>query len=56
MPAIHFGISGSVPGAGRVRQLRAASSRKRTPNTIFPQAIVSEVVLSVAALAWSARA
>jgi hypothetical protein len=55
-PAIHFGISGWVPGAGRVRQLRAASSRKSTPNTIFPHAMVSAAVLLVAASPWSASA
>jgi hypothetical protein len=56
MPAIHFEISGSAPGAGRIRQLRAANRRKRTPETIFPQAMASAAVLSVAALAWSAAA
>jgi hypothetical protein len=49
MPAIHFGISAWAPGAGRCRQLRAASSRNSTPRTILPQAMVSEAVLSVAA-------
>jgi hypothetical protein len=53
MPAIHFGISGWVPGAGRCRQLRAASSRNGTPKTNLPQATVSDAVLSVAASAWS---
>jgi hypothetical protein len=51
MPAIHFRISGSAPDAGPVRQLRAASSGRSTPKRILPQAIVSDVVLSVAALA-----
>jgi hypothetical protein len=49
MPAIHFGISGSIPGYGQLRQLRAASSRKSTPNTTFPQEMVSDAVLLVAA-------
>jgi hypothetical protein len=49
-------MSGLLPGAGRLRQFRAASKRKRTPNTILPHAIVSELVLSVAALLWSASA
>jgi hypothetical protein len=42
MPAIHFGISGWAPGAGRLRQLRAASSRKSTPKTILPRALREE--------------
>src|SRR4051812_20136801 len=54
-PAIHFGISGVVPGAGQLRQFRAASSKKSTPNTILPHAMVSAAVLLVAASPWSAR-
>src|SRR4051794_32787602 len=47
IPAIHFGIGGVSPGFGRPRQLRAASSRKRTPRTILPHAMLSEVLLLV---------
>ncbi|HEU4977203.1 MAG TPA: hypothetical protein VFT50_19090 [Baekduia sp.] len=55
MSAIHVGMSGRAPGAGRCRQVRTASSRNKAPKTILPQAIVSTVVLSVPASAWSAR-
>ena len=47
MPAIHFGISGSVPGAGRLRHWRSASNRNSAPSTIFPHAIVSFALLLV---------
>ena len=54
MPAIHFGISGSTPGAGRFRQLRAAMASRSTPRTILPHEMASTVPLSVAALpAWA---
>ncbi len=49
MPAIHFGISGAAPGAGRLRHWRAAIRRKRTPARIFPQEIVSDAELLVEA-------
>ena len=49
MLVIHFGILGSLPGCGWLPQLRAASSRKITPNTIFPQETVSDVLLLMAA-------
>ena len=51
--AIQFGLSGSVPGLGRLRQLRTASSRNKRPRTILPQEIVSEAVL-VVGLLWFA--
>src|SRR4051794_27428656 len=49
IPAIHFGIGGSSPGFGRPRQFRAASRRNRTPSTILPHAMLSDVLLLVEA-------
>ena len=55
IPPIHLGISGSVPGAGRLRQLRTAISSNSTPKTIFPHAMDSEADVLVEALPCSAR-
>ena len=49
-----FVIGGSVPAAGRFRQLRAASKSNTTPSTMCPHEIASDVVVLVAALFWSA--
>ena len=50
MPAIQFGIGVSAPGAGRLRQVRTAMSRKRTPTRILPHAIALSVDVLVDAL------
>ena len=48
--AIHFGIAGSSPGAGRFRQLRRPSASSATPRTILPHETESAAVLLVATL------
>ena len=47
-------LAASVPAAGRFRQLRAASKSNKTPSTMCPHEIVSDVVELVAALVWYA--
>src|SRR5215468_6130182 len=48
--AIHFGISGSTPAAGRFRHSRRARSRNVTPSAIFSHETESDEVLLVPAL------
>src|ERR1700733_4121888 len=47
--ANHFGIVGSSPGRGRLRQLRRARASRATPRTIVPHDTESDAVLLVAA-------
>ena len=51
---IHFGISGSTPGAGRLRQFRRASRTSAAPRTILPHDTESLAVVLVATLpSWA---
>src|ERR1700735_1975994 len=45
--ASHFGMTGSVPGAGRFRQLRRARASMPTPNAMVPHDTDSDAVLLV---------
>src|ERR1700683_1141439 len=45
----HLGISGAASFAGRLRQLRRARARRRTPRAILPHDTESDAVLLVAA-------
>src|SRR5580704_8361003 len=49
-PAIHFGMAGSSPGAGRFAQFLRASASSATPRTILPHDTESDAVLLVATL------
>ena len=54
--AIHFGMGASTPGAGRLRQLRSASTSSTTPSTTCTVDEPSDALESVATLLASAIA
>ena len=47
--ASHFGMTGSAPGAGRLRQLRRARASMPTPRAMVPHDTESDAVLLVCA-------